>query len=182
MEAILEELVEVIKLSNQKTLWEYLIVLIPIIISIVAIVISIKTAKEQNKISLFEKRYEAISLLAFIISVVDAVLIHEDVDKKIPLQGGVRTYSSIFNTLEAINEDHFSPFYANILLRLGMIDSLFDGVNMEPVMEFLRVFNNYVSNVQYGKTSDNELQELIKKKIALEKSNVIKKMEKCIKL
>lgn len=37
---------------------DYIIPLTPILLSVIAIIISIKTSKRQNKISLFDKRYE----------------------------------------------------------------------------------------------------------------------------
>lgn len=38
---------------------DYALVLVPIIVSCIAIAISVKTAKKQNKIALFDKRFEA---------------------------------------------------------------------------------------------------------------------------
>ena len=53
----MEELVKAIEKLAEKDLIDYLLVIVPILVSIVAIFISIATAKKQNKIALFERRY-----------------------------------------------------------------------------------------------------------------------------
>ena len=45
---------------------DYLSAIVPILLSVVAIVISIRVANQQNRIALFEKRYQTYELLQFI--------------------------------------------------------------------------------------------------------------------
>lgn len=54
----MEELVVAINNLSNKTFVDYLIAFAPIVISIVAICVSISATREQNKISLLEKRLE----------------------------------------------------------------------------------------------------------------------------
>lgn len=65
----MEELVKAIEKLAEKDLIDYLLVIVPILVSIVAIFISIATAKKQNKIALFERRYNCLfqikTVLAF---------------------------------------------------------------------------------------------------------------------
>lgn len=51
-----------------KTLVDYLIAVVPIALSVVAIWISVSTARKQNKIAMFELRYKCISQIRTIIS------------------------------------------------------------------------------------------------------------------
>jgi uncharacterized membrane protein len=54
----MEDIVKAIEKLAEKDIIDYLLVIVPIAISVVAVVISIATAKKQNKIALFEKRYK----------------------------------------------------------------------------------------------------------------------------
>lgn len=63
----MEELIKAVEAISQKTVFDYLIVVIPIALSVVAIGISIYTLYRQNKIALFEMRYKAVSQLKAII-------------------------------------------------------------------------------------------------------------------
>ena len=57
MEETLKEIVKAIEKLSEKDIIDYLLVIVPILVSIVAIFISIATARKQNKIALFERRY-----------------------------------------------------------------------------------------------------------------------------
>lgn len=59
----MDDLVKAIEKLAEKDIVEYLLVIVPIIVSIVAIYISIATAKKQNRIALFEKNHKALCLL-----------------------------------------------------------------------------------------------------------------------
>ena len=56
----MEGLVEAIEKLAEKDLIDYLLVIVPIVVSVVAIYISIATARKQNKIALFERRYNCL--------------------------------------------------------------------------------------------------------------------------
>ena len=56
----MDELVKAIEKLAEKDIIDYLIIFVPIAISLVTIVISIRTAQKQNKIALFEKRYNCL--------------------------------------------------------------------------------------------------------------------------
>ena len=63
----MEELIEAVEALSQKTIFDYLVVIVPIFISIVAIYISISIANRQNKIALSEKRLEILSVVKLIL-------------------------------------------------------------------------------------------------------------------
>ena len=56
----MDKVVKAIEKLAEKDIIDYLLVIVPIAISIVAIIISITTSKKQNKISLFERRYSCL--------------------------------------------------------------------------------------------------------------------------
>lgn len=54
----MDKLIPILEQMAQKTWVDYFAVSAPIVLSVVAIYISISTTRKQNKIALFEKRYE----------------------------------------------------------------------------------------------------------------------------
>ena len=65
----MDDRVKAIEKLADKDIVDYLLVIVPIVVSIVAIYISIATARKQNKIALFERRYNCLfqikTVLAF---------------------------------------------------------------------------------------------------------------------
>ena len=53
----MNELVKAIENLSNKTIVDYLLIVIPIIISVIAIIISLNSTNKQNKIALFEIRF-----------------------------------------------------------------------------------------------------------------------------
>ena len=59
----MEDLVKAIEKLAEKTWVDYLLIIVPIVISIVAIGIAIYTSNKQNRIALYQLRYQALSRL-----------------------------------------------------------------------------------------------------------------------
>lgn len=57
MREVLQEISNILNEMNQRDLWDYAAIIVPLTLSIVAIFISIHTTIKQNKIAMFEKRY-----------------------------------------------------------------------------------------------------------------------------
>lgn len=66
-------IVEAIDHLSKKTTIDYAIALAPIILSIVAILISINTARRQNNIALFEKRLKLLSIMQSLFAFSDSI-------------------------------------------------------------------------------------------------------------
>ena len=75
----MEDIVKAIEKLAEKDIIDYLLVIVPIAISVVAVVISIATAKKQNKIALFEKRYNCLFQIKTILNFADTI---KDADGK----------------------------------------------------------------------------------------------------
>ena len=59
----MEDIVKAIEKISEKSIIDYLLIIVPIAISLVAIFVSIVTARRQNKIAMFELRYKALSTI-----------------------------------------------------------------------------------------------------------------------
>ena len=79
----MEEVVKAIEKLAEKDIIDYLLVIVPIAISIVAIIISIATAKKQNKIALFERRYSCLFQIKMILNFADTI--KDNADEKVIL-------------------------------------------------------------------------------------------------
>ena len=62
----MEELIKTIEKLSEKNIVDYLFIGVPILISVVAIFISIATARKQNKIALFERRFKCLSQMQMV--------------------------------------------------------------------------------------------------------------------
>lgn len=69
----MKELIEAVYSLGQKDIFDYLLATAPIILSLIAIIISIYSVKKQNAIALFEKRYKIISHIRSILRFDEAV-------------------------------------------------------------------------------------------------------------
>lgn len=70
----MEDVVKAIEKLAEKTWADYLLIIVPIIISIVAIGIAIYTANKQNRIALYQLRYQALSRLKHVLLFEESVL------------------------------------------------------------------------------------------------------------
>ena len=59
----MEEIVKAIEKLAEKDIIDYLLIIVPIVISLLAVAISVVTARKQNKIAMFELRYKALSAI-----------------------------------------------------------------------------------------------------------------------
>ena len=59
----MEDIVKAIEKLAEKDIIDYLLIVIPIAISLLAVVISVTTAKRQNQIAMFELRYKALTTI-----------------------------------------------------------------------------------------------------------------------
>lgn len=74
----MDNLVQAVEALAKKGILDYLLIIVPIIISFLAIIISVCTARKQNKIALFEKRYEALSQIRTMLSFSESIADLED--------------------------------------------------------------------------------------------------------
>ena len=69
----MEGIIQAIEKLSEKSVIDYLLVAVPIIISVLAIIISVKTTRKQNRIALFELRYNCLFQIQTILSFGEAI-------------------------------------------------------------------------------------------------------------
>lgn len=118
----MEELIKAVETLSQNTIFDYLIVIVPILLSIVAIVISIYTIHKQNKIALFEMRYKALTQLKAILMYEEAIY---ELDDPTDI---VDAFDMAFSTdLKIRGEDFFvkiGMITKQIYFDIGIIDPM----------------------------------------------------------
>lgn len=135
----MEEVVKAIEKLAEKDIFDYLIVIVPIAISIVAIVISIATARKQNKIALFEKRYNCLFQIKTILNFADTI--KEDANEKIILA----LYDAFWGTnISKLSGDtqviaakcHFEIMKKDVEQAIFLFDHKFDVVPINVLKSF----------------------------------------------
>ena len=73
MKEILQEISSTLNNINQHDIWDYVTIIAPLVLSAVAVYISIRTTKKQNKIALFEKRYSCFFQIKVILNFAETI-------------------------------------------------------------------------------------------------------------
>ena len=175
-----DEVKEIVRLINRKDIWDCVIVIIPIIVSIISIIISVMTASRQNKIALFEKRYKAVDTLFFLLEVA-GYIIKEKYDKKDLFKVCANNYMAVKQSGEyKIDETNVSSFYARLIFEAGKICSLYKGKKTENVQEFLVALMDCISGICAEQKPDEKLlQERMTK---LDYSGFKKEIDKSLQI
>ena len=162
-----------------ENIFEYLIVIIPIAISSLALIISICTARKQNKIALFEKRYNCYTDIIKLISVMKRTV--TITDDEISSRGF--SHSHQFKDEDVlIYKFLFNQNTYKQILNISEISKEFSDIKTEKVVE--ENSNDKSKNV-YFRIKDERYEKF---KITLDKWNNIdldlfySKIEKQLKL
>ena len=115
----MEELIVVVEKLGERDIVDYLIAFMPIVLSVIAIVISIHTTKKQNDIALFEKRYKVLAHVRSIIKFDESI--HDCNDPKLIL--------SLFDAYYGTNLSKIS-IYDGILLSTSFFSNMKNEVLM----------------------------------------------------
>lgn len=169
----MEELVKAIEKLAEKDLIDYLLVIVPILVSIVAIFISIATAKKQNKIALFEKKYNSLIQIHTIASFANSIKDNNNLSSKLILvlfdaywgtdisnisgtetQRAIRAKSQISLIKTQVSQAQFL-FKQDLSVDLNVMGELFHKVVMdaigndssnETINEFCELCDNFYKN------------------------------------
>lgn len=87
----MDELIPILEQMTQKTWVDYLAIIAPLVLSVVAIYISISTTRKQNRIALFEKRYALYQKIQMFLTLGDAIHRAEK-QSDVALQNEIQTY------------------------------------------------------------------------------------------
>lgn len=180
---MLQELTDVVEVLNQKIIWEHLLAIAPILASGVAIVVSIKTARLQNKIALFEKRYRVVCIFSFLMAIGNHLIECDEAQVKTFLESGMNSYyeTSSYVNHTSVTQDYYS-FYTGLVLEVAQIKCLFKNKEIALVENFTNKLLCCVECVYKGENSAAKRQELADIYLQIKKYKLTEKMDKSLKL
>lgn len=123
----------------------------------VAILIPKRIAEQQNRIALFDKRYNACDALLFLLSVVKHIVdgTIKDMVPRIYLDTLAGTYRSVSVVKEIISDcKESSDVYVRLIFEAGKIGFLFEIDEVDNILEFLKSVDRYISDIYKGQTVD----------------------------
>lgn len=142
----MQGLIDAINQSHSKDIIDIIAIFSPLVLSVVAIVISIYTVQKQNKISLFEMRYKAFATLKSIVLFASTVK-NVDSNEQILL-----VFDSFFGTY--ISNNNGNDLVAGLNSKIEMIKHdtltsvfLFSKKYQKPIETFVYDFQLFMINV-----------------------------------
>ena len=124
---------------------------------LVAIHIPKVIAEQQNKIALFDKRYNTCDALLFLLTVVKNIVdgTMKEMEPKLFLDTIAGTYKSVSIVGEITsNCKELSDIYVRLIFEAGKIGYLFEIAELKDVLEFLKSTDRYISDVYKGNPGD----------------------------
>lgn len=182
MEELFKELIQ----AHENSWIDILGVFLPIIVSIVAIWISIGTTAKQNKIALFKERYRVFGIILFLLPVGKELLNNTNEDDYSAwdvLASGMQNYNFINTPCETeIDFGKIQYFYTNLVLEAVKVQILYGKEKTDVLVSFLTTFDNIVSKVCNGDLVVDEKKSLQEALNEIEKTNICKTLEKYLKM
>ena len=155
----MEEVVKAIEKLAEKSIIDYLVIIVPMILSVVAIGISIATAKKQNKIALFERRYACLFQIKTILGFTSTI--REVSDPKVIIQ--------LFDAFWGTNISNLKGDSQIIAAQCQLIKIIKDVEQAEFLFEHkfevlpnqvLEAFHLVITEVIAGQLADESMVEL----------------------
>lgn len=185
MEELLTELITTVQCLQQRDLWDYFAIVAPLVLSVVAVWISISTAKKQNKIALFEMRYKVVSVLCFLLPVAKEVVDpkEKEIDYWTILATAMDTYKmSATDSAAETDYSKLDSFYTHLTFEAGRVGCLFAEKDTKQIMNFLEEFHGFISLVCKDEVTTESRDRLSKAFLSLEKSKIMNKLDAYLKL
>ena len=156
---------------------------LPIILSFLAILVTLYTVNKQNRIALFEIRYKAYNVFSYLLSVTDTILKEDVSNTNVVLYHSMETYRSIVSLSDTLpNSNDVSSFYTGLVFEVGKAEHIFKKKYTNNIMHFLIAFNNLVSSIYAKKSYEIEIEQLRNAYYKLEKDNIAQKIKKYLKV
>ena len=154
-----------------------------LILSTIAIIVSIYTVQHQNKLHLFDKRYETLAMLSFLMSVAKLSIENCNQFEKDILNIGRESYYDINYLGKQTTQDcSLNDFYLNICLSTIKLQFLFPKRHIKLCKKFLHKFMDYCSatlNDQDSTIHKKELSDLINE---MEQTKTLEKLDSYMKI
>lgn len=179
----MKELIDAVQALDKRDAWDFIAMVAPLILSGVAIWISLRTTQKQNKIALFDKRYKAYSILVDLMTVAQAAITDTSANGRQVLDSKMSKFILTITHPE-INpkSNNYIDFYLSLSMEANKIEYLFNLKGMKYIDSFLNAFNKYTVACYLGRPSEKEKEGLVNSLKALEENKVVSAIDKCIKL
>ena len=198
----MEELIIAVQLLKQRDAWDYVAMFAPLVLSVVAIVVSLCTAhkqtqiskkqneiaQRQNNIALFEPRYKVFHIVNFLFTVGQKIVNdskkhNTDFDIWDNLANSMRAYKYVLSPFDKdIEYSQVEYFYSNLILEVGRLPCLFKDESTEQITNFLQTFNDLVLDVCNSSPYDENLKSLETSLIQIQEHQYLDELEKHLML
>ncbi len=183
MEEKMNEIIGLINEMSKLNSYDYLITILPIVVSIVAIGITIYNACKQNKIQMFEKRYEVVNAISFVAATTQDMLVDKFPDTVVLHHSAEQYISACHPNRKMPNSAlGYVRFYRDLEFEINKVHYLFPKKAIGNIDLFIQIFLEHVSNV-FGERDVEENRKKLRQEFEhIENLEVVGKLEKYLKL
>lgn len=184
----METLINAIQALKQRDAWDYVAMVTPLILSSVAIWISIHTTRKQNKIALFESRFSVFHIFCFLLSVTQNIVDNSKKEDTSITTEDILVYKMQTYILcnspqsENIDNDRYDYFYSHLALETIKVSLLFKKEETSALVSLSTTFNNIVAKVSRLEDFEDDLTLLEELEEEIRKDKTMNKLEKHLKL
>ena len=154
-----------------------------LLLSVIAIAVSIYTVHKQNKLHLFDKRYDVFCILNFLIAVVRQVIENKNISEQEVLRTSRNAYVEVIAPSERnCNDSDLRPFYQNLCLSVSKIDFLFPKKYTKGCYAFIKTFTQYFSDAIDFKDTEETKKQLTIILNTLDSDKTLETLEKYLNI
>lgn len=132
-----------------------------LILSVIAIGVSIYTVYKQNKLHLFDKRYDVFCILSFLVSVAQQTIEDKGISDQELLLTSRNAYIEAISPIEQkYSNGDLKAFYHNLCLSAIKVTCFFPKKHTKIWRTFIKAFTTYFSDAIDSKDTEATKQEL----------------------
>ena len=154
----MEDLIKAIEKLSEKTWVDYLLIIVPIAISLIAIIISVTTARRQNKIAMFELRYKALATIKRVLNFASVLYVTNN-QRLI-----IESFNISFST--SISLEDQAKALVNVRMKLddmeeciSVISDLLNYSDREIIVRTFSMLNKIVNNAIVGRFDQQLIED-----------------------
>ena len=175
----MEDIIKAIEKISQKNIVDYLLIIVPIIISLAAIIISVSTARRQNKIAMFERRYTALATIKKVLNF-NVVFYITDLPKVI-----IEYFNSTFDSSINVQDQVKAVLVARMKLdkmeeNIVAISDVLDKSDKKILEKTFAKLSKIISDAITGKIDNQDIKEFKIMCFCVEKITIEKLAHKII--
>lgn len=169
----MKELVTAVENISNKTIVDYLLIIIPIFISVIATIIAINTAKMQKKISLFDRRYEVYKVIKNCIVCAELLSFNiKQSDPKLTDFLFMKAFSNHLILLEDITEEKVNELYNKIYTALQESEFLLSKNAHEEILKLAKGLFDLTISIDRENEHREKILYLVKQAKVVEEKTI----------